>query len=133
MNWDMLHTTKHSLNYRLGVSLVGLFEKVFFDKSGVFKKYIMKKCFFKSWGSVWYVCLKIENCCLKTFVEIHVGEKIYWIRKMLFKNWKWLFENTNQTPPECLVKTVKKYFLKKLSIWLEFIKVVIWVINYQKG
>ena len=30
------------------VSLVGLFEKVFFDKSGVFKKYIMKKCFFKS-------------------------------------------------------------------------------------
>ena len=32
----------------LRVSLVGLFEKVFFDKSRVFKKCIMKKCFFKS-------------------------------------------------------------------------------------
>ena len=29
------------------MSLVGLFEKVFFDKSGVFKKCIMKKCFFQ--------------------------------------------------------------------------------------
>ena len=28
-------------------------------------------------GPVWYVCLKTENCCLKTFVEIRVGEKIY--------------------------------------------------------
>ena len=27
-------------------------------------------------GSVWYVCLKIENCCLKTFVKIRVGEKV---------------------------------------------------------
>ena len=27
-------------------------------------------------GSVWYMCLKIENYCLKTFVEIHVGEKV---------------------------------------------------------
>ena len=26
---------------------------------------------------VWYVCLKTENCCLKTFVEIHVGEKVH--------------------------------------------------------
>ena len=26
---------------------------------------------------VWYVCLKIENCYLKIFVEIHVSEKIY--------------------------------------------------------
>ena len=28
-------------------------------------------------GPVWYVCLKIENCCLKIFVEIRVGEKVY--------------------------------------------------------
>ena len=28
-------------------------------------------------GPVWYVCLKTENCCLKTFVEIRVGEKMY--------------------------------------------------------
>ena len=27
-------------------------------------------------GPVWYMCLKTENCCLKTFVEIRVGEKI---------------------------------------------------------
>ena len=28
-------------------------------------------------GPVWYMCLKIENCCLKTFVEICVSEKMY--------------------------------------------------------
>ena len=27
-------------------------------------------------GPVWYVCLKIENWCLKIFVEIRVGEKV---------------------------------------------------------
>ena len=26
--------------------------------------------------SVWYMCLKTENCCLKTFVEIRVSEKV---------------------------------------------------------
>ena len=26
--------------------------------------------------SVWYMCLKTENCYLKTFVEIRVGEKM---------------------------------------------------------
>ena len=26
---------------------------------------------------------------------------------------------------ECLVKTVKKYFLKKLSVWLALIKVIV--------
>ena len=28
-------------------------------------------------GSVWYMCLKTENCYLKIFVEICVGEKVY--------------------------------------------------------
>ena len=28
-------------------------------------------------GPVWYVYLKTENCCLKTFVEIRVGKKVY--------------------------------------------------------
>ena len=28
-------------------------------------------------GPVWYMCLKTENCYLKTFVEIRVGEKVY--------------------------------------------------------
>ena len=28
-------------------------------------------------GPVWYMCLKTENCCLKFFVEIRVGEKVY--------------------------------------------------------
>ena len=40
----------------------------------------------KSLGPVWYMCLKTENCCLKTFVEIRVGKKCVEIRKMLFKN-----------------------------------------------
>ena len=31
-----------------------------------------------------------------------------------------------------LVKIIKKWFLKKLSIWLTLIKVVVWIINYQK-
>ena len=31
----------------------------------------------KHYGPIWYMCLKIENCCLKTFVEIRVGEKVY--------------------------------------------------------
>ena len=53
---------------------------------------------FKYYGSVWYMCLKIENYYLKTFVKIRVGEKYIKIRVMLFKNWKLLFENTNQTP-----------------------------------
>ena len=30
------------------------------------------------------------------------------------------------------VKTVKKWFLKKLSVWLTLIKMAIWEINYQK-
>ena len=28
-------------------------------------------------GPVWYMCLKTENCCLKIFMEIRVGEKVY--------------------------------------------------------
>ena len=28
-------------------------------------------------GPVWYMCLKTENCCLKIFVEIRVGEKVH--------------------------------------------------------
>ena len=27
--------------------------------------------------SVWYMCLKTENCSLKTFVKICVGEKVH--------------------------------------------------------
>ena len=30
----------------------------------------------RSLGSVWYMCLKTEKCCLKTFVKIRVGEKV---------------------------------------------------------
>ena len=29
------------------------------------------------------------------------------MREMLFENWKWLFENTNQTPPVFLTKNKK--------------------------
>ena len=37
---------------------------------------IWKKQFFEKYKPVWYMCLKTENCCLKTFVEIRVGEKV---------------------------------------------------------
>ena len=30
-----------------------------------------------SLGSVWYMCLKTENGCLKIFVKIRVGEKVH--------------------------------------------------------
>ena len=33
---------------------------------------------------------------------------------------------------ECLIKVIKKCFLKKLSVWLALIKVAVWEINYQK-
>ena len=33
---------------------------------------------------------------------------------------------------ECLVKVVKKCFLKKLSVWLVLIKMAVLEINYQK-
>ena len=26
---------------------------------------------------VWYVCLKIENYCLKIFIKIHIGKKVH--------------------------------------------------------
>ena len=38
-------------------------------------EYTALQLFLKELGPVWYMCLKIENCCLKIFVEIHVGEK----------------------------------------------------------
>ena len=28
-------------------------------------------------GSVWYMYLKTKNCYLKTFVKIHMSEKMY--------------------------------------------------------
>ena len=33
---------------------------------------------------------------------------------------------------ECLVKVIKKCFLKKLSVWVALIKMVVCVVNYQK-
>ena len=48
---------------------------------GTVLRYWSQTIFFQFWilseiGPVWYVCLKTENCCLKTFVEIRVGEKV---------------------------------------------------------
>ena len=33
---------------------------------------------------------------------------------------------------KCLVKTVKKSFLKKFGVWLALIKVAVWGVNYQE-
>ena len=58
------------------------------------------------------MCLKIENCCLKFFMEIRVGEKVCGIRKILFKNWKLLFGNTHQTPPSIFI-----IFIQLIYTW----------------
>ena len=39
--------------------------------------HMIKKIKIKTQGPVWYMCLKTENCYLKIFIEIRVGEKIY--------------------------------------------------------
>ena len=44
-------------------------------------------------GSVWYMCLKIENYCLKIFVKIRMDEKIRWntwnvVKKLKIIVWK---------------------------------------------
>ena len=44
------------------------------------------------------ILLKIENYCLKIYVEIYVGKKYVKKCVILFKNWKLMFKNTNQTP-----------------------------------
>ena len=67
------------------------------------------------------MCLKIENCYLKIFVEIRVGEKCVEMREMLFKNWKLLFENTNQTPP----KWLQNYYLLCSLISTMFLKQIL--------
>ena len=56
--------------------------EVSFSKKKKKKKIKFKMQFFfkekkKGLGPVWYMCLKTENCCLKIFVEIRVGEKMY--------------------------------------------------------
>ena len=43
--------------------------------------------------------------------------------------WNWFFFFFEVV---CLVKTIKKFFLKNLSVWLILIKVAVWVVNYQK-
>ena len=54
------------------------------------------------------------------------------MREMLFKNWKWLFENTNQTPPNALSKRKDKR--KYYNIYFYFDKSIvgdwgIWIVH----
>ena len=66
-------------------------------------------------GWVWFKKLSLVKTIKKlSFQKVH-NEKV-------------LFQKVKS-----LVKTVKKCFLKKLSVWLALIKVEVWVINYQKG
>ena len=61
---------------------------------------------------------------------VQLFEKKCFLKKWSFQkvyNEKVFFQKV-----ECLVKAVKKYFLKKLSVWLAFIKVAVWEVNYQK-
>ena len=60
---------------------------------------------------------------LRLWVSLVKPLKLYFLKKWDFqKVWyeKMFFEKT-----ECLIKTVKKCFLKKLSVWLELIKVAV--------
>ena len=64
-------------------------------------------------GWVWFSFLKLGFLKKLSFQKVH--------------NKKVFFQKA-----ECLVKTVKKCFLKKLSVWLALIKVAVWGVNYQK-
>ena len=55
--------------------------------------------------------------------EVELFEKVEFSKSAVW-NEKVFFQKT-----ECLVKAVKKCFLKKPSVWL----VAVWVVNYQKG
>ena len=67
-------------------------------------------------------------------------EHLWWVwfnllKLSFLKKWnfqKVLYEIGFFVKVEYLIKTIKKYFLKKLSVWLVFIKVMVWVVNYQK-
>ena len=62
---------------------------------------------------------------VQLFVKVH-NEKVEFFLKV--HDQKVEFQKA-----ECLVKAVKKYIMKKLSVWLAFIKVGFWGVNYQKG
>ena len=53
----------------------GLTNALYFSKKKI-KKHFFFFTYMGHFEPVWYVCLKTENCCLKTFVEIRVGEKV---------------------------------------------------------
>ena len=67
----------------------------------------------QDYESVWYMCSKIKNYYLKIFVK-YGWKKYMKMRIILFKNWKWLSENTNQTP---LIYSNLIFFLEQTT-WL---------------
>ena len=85
-------------------------------------KQIIKKNKLK--GSVWYIYLKTETYCLKTFVKIHVGEKVcentwnvVWRLKMIV--WKYK-PNTPQRHSKnilsSVIKTNREWKLSKMQV-----------------
>ena len=62
---------------------------------------------------VWFSFLKLGFLKKWSFQKVH-NEKVFFQKA------------------ECLAKAIKKCFLKKLSVWLALIKVVVLMINYQK-
>ena len=57
------------------------------------KKQKTHRQFLSSWELVWHMCLKTENCCLKTFVEIRVSEKVWKYVKCCLKTENCCFKN----------------------------------------
>ena len=88
--------------------ILGLFGNVVLLK--LFKCY-GNTCGWKNVMEIYVVlcCLNNENCCLNSTTK--QPPRFFYLKD------------------KCYVK-VKRCFLKIVSVWLNFIKIVIWIINY---
>ena len=83
-----------------------------FFKLSFLKKCGMKKCFLKKL-SVWFNCVHLWSLFRVSLVQLFKTElfgKLGFLKSAVWKSAFW----------------------KKLSVWLALIKVVVWVVNYQK-
>ena len=115
----------------LRISLVQFFETGFFEKVGFSKSAVwnfkLGAHLIEHFSNIFSI-FKQYYTHFHTLFHSHVFKKIQTtLLKLLYQTGPKLFEKA-----ECLVKAVKKWFLKKLSVWLTLIKVMVWVINYQK-
>ena len=48
---------------------------------------------------VWYIFLKIKNCCLKFFLKLCVGEKVHWNTKNIVQKLKIIVRKHSPNTP----------------------------------